>query len=177
MKKNILIYGLIAGAISTGMFLISIPLQQAGYFDPGAGMIVGYTSMVAAFSMIFFAIKNYRDNHNNGSITFGKGFRIGILITVIASLVYAATWEVYFAFKGEAYTEHYINYMMDELKASGVTGAALDAERAKLEKDFEAYQHFSVRFGFTIMEIFPVGLLITLFTAAILKRRATVSPA
>ncbi len=71
------------------MFLISLPLQYAGYFDLNTGMVVGYTSMVVAFSMIFFAIRNYRDNLNNGSITFGKGFRIGILITVIASLVYA----------------------------------------------------------------------------------------
>jgi hypothetical protein len=176
MKKIILIYGLIAGAIVTGMFLISLPLQYAGYFDLNTGMVVGYTSMVVAFSMIFFAIRNYRDNLNNGSITFGEGFRIGILITVIASLVYATTWEVYYAFNGDAFTEHYINCMLDAQRADGVTGAALDAERVKLEKDFEMYQHFFIRFGMTLFEIFPVGLLITLFTAAILRRRA-VSPA
>lgn len=172
MKKIILVYGLIAGAIAAGMFLISIPLQYAGYFDPNVGMIVGYTSMVVAFSMIFFAIKNHRDNHNNGSITFGIGFKIGILITLIASLAYAITWEVYYTFNGDTFTEYYINFMIEELKADGVTGAALDAERAKLMEQFEMYQNFFIRFGMTLMEIFPVGLVITLFTAGILKRRA-----
>lgn len=171
MKKIILIYGLIAGAIAAGMFLISLPLQYSGNLDMDSGMVLGYTSMVIAFSTIFFAVKNYRDNHQNGTITFGQGFRIGILITLLASVIYAASWEVYYSFNGNAFNEHYIRCSMDAFEKDGITGAALEAERAKLDDQVEMYQNFFVRFGMTLTEIFPVGFIVTLITAGVLRRR------
>jgi hypothetical protein len=171
MKKIILTYGLIAGAIVTVMFLVSIPLQYEGILDFDSGMFVGYTSMVIAFSMIFFGIKNYRDNFQNGTITFGKGFRIGIMITVIASLVYAVTWEVYYAVNGDKFNEHYTTCMLDKKKEAGITGAALEEEKVKLAQEIEMYQNPLIRFGMTLMEIFPVGLVITLITAGVLRKK------
>lgn len=86
MKRIILIYGLIAGAIVASMFYISHP---NGEMDFENGMLIGYASMIIAFTLIFFATKNYRDNYLQGMISFGKAFKVGIFVTLVASLIYA----------------------------------------------------------------------------------------
>src|SRR5687768_7434219 len=118
MKKIILTNGLIAGAIVSSMFLISWPLFHAeGKMDLDSGMFFGYASMLIAFSMIFFGVKRFRDRHQGGVISFGKAFQIGILITVIASVMYALTWEVcYNTFASDfmdKYTTHYLSKMAE----------------------------------------------------------------
>ena len=93
MRKIVLTYGLIAGAIVSVMILGSIPLWNRGILNFDNGEIVGYTTMVIALSMIFFGIKSCRDYHFKGSINFWQGVKIGLLITLIASIMYAITWE------------------------------------------------------------------------------------
>src|SRR6267142_2071831 len=97
MKKTVLIFGLIAGAIMSLMMIATLPFMDKIGFDKGA--IIGYTSMVLSFLVVFFGIRSYRDNLAGGSISFGKAFVIGILITAVACLCYVGTWEViYFKF-------------------------------------------------------------------------------
>ncbi|RAW01882.1 DUF4199 domain-containing protein [Pseudochryseolinea flava] len=171
MRKIILTYGAIAGAICVAMFCISIPMQQNGFMPPEKGMFVGYASMVIAFSMIFFGIKNYRDNHLNGVITFGKGFKVGILIAVVASLVYAISWEIYYAFLGDAFNEFWMSCQIDVLEKEGASSEAIEAKRAELAAQMDQYKNVFIRFPITLMEIFPVGLIVTLITAAVLRKR------
>src|ERR1043165_378707 len=94
MKKIILTYGLIAGAIVSAMMLISMPLYNKGLISLDYGELIGYTTMVIALSMVFFGIKSYRDDHQNGAITFGKALQVGLLISVIATVMYAFAWEI-----------------------------------------------------------------------------------
>src|SRR5262249_28044065 len=94
MRKVILTFGLLAGAIVSVFMIIGIALwEKAGKVFENA--LVGYATMVIALAMVFFGIKSYRDNYQSGAIRFWKGFQVGILITLIASLMYAITWETY----------------------------------------------------------------------------------
>src|SRR6187399_1114382 len=96
MKKNIIIYGLIAGAIVSATMLIGMNYMShcEGSVDYGTSMLVGYASMLIAFSLVFVGIRNYRDKYNGGIISFGKAFKIGILMVLIASTIYVAAWLV-----------------------------------------------------------------------------------
>src|SRR4051812_21595851 len=94
MKKIVIIYGLIAGAIVGTMLIITMPLYESGTLNFDNGELLGYTTMVVALSMVFFGVKSYRDNYSGGTITFGQGAKVGLLITLIASLIYAMSWEV-----------------------------------------------------------------------------------
>jgi hypothetical protein len=90
MRKIVLTYGLIAGAILSVMMLLTLPFLDRIGFDKGE--TIGYSTMVLAFLMVFFGVKSYRDNVAGGSVTFGRAFKAGLMITVVASLCYVATW-------------------------------------------------------------------------------------
>jgi hypothetical protein len=171
MKRIIIVNGLIAGFIVSAGMLIYIPFMHTGTVDFDNGMYIGYTSMVISLSMVFFGIKTYRDQHLGGSITFWKGVQIGILITVIASLMYAITWEVYFDIAAPDFMVKYTEHYLKGLKEEGASAAELEAATNEMAESAEMYKNPFVRFGFTLMEIVPVGVLITLTSAGLLRKR------
>lgn len=171
MKKVVLIYGLIAGTIVGGMMLITMPLYENGTFNFDNGELTGYTTMVVALSMVFFGVKSYRDNHAGGTITFWGGLKVGLLITLVASIMYAATWEVLYARMGEEFSQKMVQHYMDDLKAGGATDTEIAEAKAKWDSFGEMYKNPLIRFGVTLMEIFPVGLVISLLTAGLLRKK------
>jgi hypothetical protein len=171
MRKIILIHGLIAGVIVSAIMLISYPLMKNGILNAGSGMIIGYSSMVISLSVIFFAIKTYRDRHLNGSISFGKAFQVGILIAAIGSLMYAGTWQVFSYTVATDFTEFYTEHQINDLKSHGATANEVAIARKDMEDFAKMYENPVIRFAMTIMEIFPVGLVISLIAAAILRKR------
>jgi len=171
MQRIILIYGLIAGAIVSGMLVISQPLLSQGIITYDNSMIVGYTSMVIALSLVFFGIKTFRDQEGKGKISFGVAFKIGILITLIASLMYAVSWEIYYNTAGGDFMEQYTSYQIKKQRESGATEEMIKATQKEMADFTELYKNPVIRFGMTLLEIFPVGLLITLICAALLRRK------
>ncbi len=171
MKKIVIIYGIIAGTIVGGLMLGTMPLWKSGALTFDNGHLVGYTTMVIALSMVFVGIKSYRDNYNDGSVTFWNACKVGILITVIASVMYALAWEISYANMGEEFTKKMTDHYFNELK----TGGASEQELQKAKEDWasfsEMYKNPVIRFGMTLMEIFPVGLAITLLSAGLLRNK------
>jgi len=169
MKKTVLTFGLISGALASLMMVATLPFIEKIGFD--YGMVIGYTTIVLSFMLVFFGIRSYRDNLGGGSITFVKAFAVGILITIVSSLCYVATWEVlYWNFMPD-FVEKFSKHAIDQVIASG---ASTDVVNAKVQemKDFAVmYSNPLINVAFTFMEPFPVGLLITLISAAILRRK------
>lgn len=129
MKKSSLVYGIISGIIISTFMGISMALMSCGSGDKDGGtasMIIGFSAMVVAFSLIFVAIKNYRDKQNGGTITFGKGVLLGFLISLIASTLYVITWAVEFHFFMPDFIDKYSSMQVKQLQQSGISGAALE---------------------------------------------------
>ena len=168
MKRIVWTFGLIAGGILSVMMLATMPfIDQIG----DKAEVLGYTTMVVAFLMVFFGIRTYRDNVLGGSIAFGKAFQVGILITVVASMCYVATWEVLF-FEGPSnFGEKFSAKMMEKAKTSGGNRQQIDAEVARMKRFQELYRNPFINSAMTFVEPFPVGLVITLACAGILKRK------
>ena len=167
MTRIILIYGLIAGLIVSAMFFISHP---TGKIDFENGMLIGYASMVIAFALIFFGVKNYRDNHLNGTITFGKAFKIGMMVTIVASMLYAVTWEFYFHLLAPDFMEEYTAYYLTKLASDGASVQEIEEAKNQMASMSEMYKNPLIRFAMTLMEIVPVGMVVTLICAALLRR-------
>lgn len=172
MKKIILIYGLIAGTIVAAMMLITMPLYNNGTLNIDNGELVGYTTMVIALSLVFFGIKSYRDNHAQGVISFGTGCKVGILITTIACVMYGLAWEVTYSKIGDEFMTKMTDKYYEDMKADGASEEELQKAKAEWESFNAMYENPFFRFAFTILvEIFPVGLVITLVSAAVLRKK------
>src|SRR5688572_19595611 len=172
MKKVILTYGLIAGIILGIMFFITVPLHRNGTINFDNGMWVGYTTMVIALSLVFFGVKSYRDNHQGGTITFGQAFKVGGLIALVACIMYCLTWEIAYNTVSAGYMEAYGAYEQEKLKNSGASEAERQEAAKEFQKLLEVYDgNPLIRFAFTIMEILPVALIVSLLSAALLKRK------
>lgn len=170
MRKIILTHGLIAGVIVSLMILGSIPLWNSGILNFENSEIVGYTTIVIALSMVFFGIKSCRDYHFGGSISFWQGFKIGLIITVIGSVMYVLAWEISQSLMPD-FTERMWQHFADDAKKEAKDQAELNAAVQQIETWKELYKNPLLRFGMTLMEIFPVGILITLISAAILRKK------
>jgi hypothetical protein len=171
MKKTVLTFGLIAGIICIANFWIAGALMDI----PGGmdySMWLGYATMILAFSTIFVAIKSVRDKEQGGTITFGKGFLVGLYITLIASVMYVGGWEVYMRTKAPDFMEKYKTASIEKMKKSGMAEAELEKKIAEMEKMGEAYKNPAFRFGITFLEIFPVGLIVSLIAAGLLRKKA-----
>jgi hypothetical protein len=171
MKKIIITYGLIAGGIVSFLMVFSLSLIGKGIIDFDNGMFIGYATMVISFSMVFFGIKTYRDQHLGGTITFGKAIIIGILVTAIASVMYAITWEFYYNLWAQDFMQQYSDHYLQKLKREGASVAEIDAATKKLAESSEMYKNPVFRFAITLMEIFPVGVIIALVSAAFLRKK------
>ena len=175
MKKTILTYGAISGLVIIVNCILSA--YFAGQAEvPKFSELLGYLVMIVALSCIFVAVKRYRDRELGGVIRFGTAFLLGLAITVIASLVYVAAWEVNLSLTDYAFADDYMRSMVADKKAAGISGAELEAEIARLERFKQQYRNPLFRLPVTFLEIFPVGLLIALISAAVL-RNSNVLPA
>src|SRR5689334_16782985 len=129
MTKNIIIYGIIAGIIVSTLMLISVnSLSHQEGVDYNTSLVIGYASMLIAFSLVFVGIRNYRDKYNGGVISFGKAFQIGIFIVLIASTIYVIAWLIDYFFFIPDFMEKYSAHMINELKASGASQSEIDRQ-------------------------------------------------
>jgi len=175
MKKTILTFGLISGAISSLMMVATVPFADRIGFDKGA--VIGYTAIVLSFLLVFFGIRSYRDNVGNGQITFTKAFAVGISITLISCICYVVTWEVLYFHFLPGFMDKYGAHMIEKLKASGAGPAAIQAQLQQVKKYKEMYANPLLNAAMTFMEPLPIGLVITLISAAVLKRKPQSQPA
>ena len=168
MKKVVLTFGLISGVIIAALMWLMLAMMKAGFTSHS--LLMGYATMIIALSLVFFGIKSYRDN-NGGKITFFKGLQIGILISLISAVCYGISWEAYYRTSGSEFMQQYTAQYIDQMRAKGSSDNEI-AETQKEMGDFgELYKNFFVRFGMTLIEILPVGIVVTLISAGLLRRK------
>jgi hypothetical protein len=150
-------------------------VEQVG-FD--RGVIVGYTVIVLSFLMVFFGIRSYRENVGGGYIGFGRAFSVGILIALISSLMYVVSWEIVYRNWQYDFPEKYTAYVIEKERASGTAPEEVARQSEEMKSMWELYRsNVFIRAAFTFTEPFPVGLLITLISAGILRKRRKEEPA
>ena len=169
MRRTVFIFGLIGGCVVAGIMAVSMPLLMNGALNFDHGMLIGYTSMILAFLAVFFGIRSYREK-TGGAITFGKAFQVGILIVLITSAIYVITWEIiYFGFVPD-FGDRYAAKMLEDLREEGASAEKIAATEKQMASFKEWYKNPFLNAGVTFLEIFPVGLIVTLVSAAILRR-------
>ena len=168
MLRTMLKYGAIAGLVIGGLEVATV-LTFSGMPPLKYGMWIGYTTMLIALSAVFVGIKQHRDVDRGGVIGFWRAFGIGLGISFIAGIFYVAAWEIVQAMTHMDFATSYSKAVIAGEKAKGASAAEL----AKLSADME---HFKVQYAnpmfrlpMTFIEIFPVGVLVSLVSAALLR--------
>jgi hypothetical protein len=174
MKKIVITFGLISGAISSAMMFASLPLMDRGIINFKNGEILGYTSMFLSFLLIFFGIRADRERTGGGTITFGRAFTVGILITVLSCLCYVASWEIIYFKLAPDFAEKYAAYSIEKARASGATEAAIEATRKQMADFKKLYDNPFINAAITFVEPFPIGLIMTVISAAILRKKPAI---
>jgi hypothetical protein len=167
MKKRVLLLA-IAGGLAISLFM-NITVDYCNGQDSALNMLVGYTAMILAFSVIFVAIKKERDD-NGGVITFGKGFRMALLITCITSTIYVIAWLLNYHFFMSDFMDRYAASSIKAAQASHLSAQELNEKIASINHMKDMYQSPFWIIIFTYAEILPVGLVVSLIAALALKR-------
>ena len=162
-----LTYGLLSGLVIIATMLTGLLLSDRESFFSSEWF--GYLVMLVALTFIFVGVKRYRDVERGGIIRFGPAFAMGLGIAAVAGLAYVAVWEAYLAATDYAFMDEYIAGALRARQAEGMTGAALAREAAELETLRSQYGNPLFRIPMTFLEIFPVGLLVALVSALLLR--------
>jgi Protein of unknown function (DUF4199) len=169
MRKIVITFGLISGAISSLIMIALVTFGDRIGFDRGA--VIGNTSIVLSFLMVFFGIRTYRDNIGDGQITFLKAFAVGLSITLISCIFYVVTWEVIYYNFIPGFWDAYGAHLVEKLTASGASPAAIQSKLQQVRKYKELYKNPLFNAALTFIHPFPIGLVITLFSALVLRRK------
>jgi hypothetical protein len=169
MKKTVLTFGLISGAVSSLMMLCTLPFVDRIGFDKGE--VLGYTTIVLSFLLVFFGVRSYREHVGGGTMTFGRGLAVGLLITLVSCACYVITWEIiYFKFMPD-FAEKYSAYAVAHVRASGASQQAIDVTIQQM-RDFKGmYDNPWMNAAVTFIEPFPIGFVVTLISAGVLRRK------
>ena len=171
MNNPVLRHGLVAGGVLSAMMLATHPfLERIGF---SLGTVIGYTTMVVAFLMVYFGARAWRDQRCGGRIGFWRAFGVGMGIVAVATVCYVATWElIYFGLMPD-FADQYAAYALDQARQAGATDAQLAATARQMAEFKEMYRNPLINIAFTVLEPLPVGLLFALGSAGLLSRQRT----
>jgi len=169
MKKIVLIFGFISGALMAIFMFATMPFVDKIGMD--RMIFVGYTGIVLAFVLVFFGIRSYRENVNGGAVTFGRAFMIGIFITLISSVCYVIAWLIFYHTFMPDFFEKYSAHVIEQARASGASAAAIQAQTQEMDQMKQAVKNPFIHAAFVFLEPFPVGLVITVISSLILRKK------
>ena len=170
MLRSALIYGSLAGITMISVMIIGHQMDDGSQTGVSSSEAVGYLIMLLASSFIFFGVKRFRDIEQGGVIKFTKALGLGAMMAAVATVCYVAIWEVYLALTDYAFFDQYFDSLVAAKQAEGMAGAELDAWVAENEGWKTMLQNPFLRIPITMTEFFPIGLIVALITAAILRK-------
>ncbi len=168
MKKTVLIFGVISGAVSSLMMVCTVPfLDRLG---DSSQLLLGYTTIVLSLLLVFFGVRAHREQAG-GKLTFWSGLQVGLLITLISCTCYVLTWEILSHTVMSDFAEKYSAHVVDQVRASGASQQVIDNTIRQMQEFKKMYANPIYQIAMTFMEPLPVGLGITLLSAAVLRKK------
>lgn len=171
MKNLVLKYGLISGGVGAAMMLGMALYMKGNYEKVSSGEVIGYVGIVLSMLFIFFGVRAYRDQEASGTVTFGKAFQVGLLITLISCAMYVIMWMIVSDTLMAGFMDKYVAHTLQQIQASGASEEVIAQKTSEMEKFQVMYRNPFFKAAITFLEPFPAGLAITLLSAAFLRRK------
>jgi len=168
MKKTIIRYGLYSAISLLVLFILGQIIGKN--LDYSTQEIFGYASMILSLLFVFFGIRHFRDQHNNGNLKFGKGLILGLLISLIAAIAFGIIDIIYIKYINPDFVTEYYNHSVEQLKAT-VPAELLESKLQEMESQREMFTNPFISFLVMTFTVFLLGLIISLLSALILQRK------
>lgn len=169
MKKAVLTYGVISGAVSAAILVATIPFINSVNFRNAD--ILGYTGIVLTALLVFFGVRSYRENAGGGRLTFGRAFEVGLLITLISCASHVVTFEIIYFKAVPGFGDKYAACMVERAKVSGASQQKVDQTAQQAQTLKRLFDNPLTNAALSFGEAFPVGLIATALSAAILRKK------
>ncbi len=171
MNKTILTYGLISGAVAS-VLMVASAIYFKNSMDYQNGELFGYAGILLSMLFVYFGVRTYRDRKGpEETLSFGEAFKVAILITLISCVCYVVAWLIVYQTLMPDFMDKFIEQTLAQMKNSGATEEQISQEAAKMEEYKTMYQNPLIRAAFTFLEPFPVGLLVSLVSSLVLRRK------
>ncbi|MEQ1747424.1 MAG: DUF4199 domain-containing protein [Saprospiraceae bacterium] len=171
MKNLVLKYGLISGIIGAALMLLMALYMRGDYEKASNAEVFGYVGIVLSMIFIFFGVRAYRDQVASDGLSFGKAFQVGIYITLISCVMYVIMWMIVSNTLMADFMDKYMEHAIQQLQASGASAETIAQKTTEMEQFKELYKNPLFKAAITFLEPFPVGLAVTLLSAAVLRRK------
>ena len=122
-----------------------------------------------ALTTVFLGIKHQRDQVQGGVIGFWRALGMGLAISLVAGIFYALAWELVLAVTHMDFAGDYAKSVIAHQKAKGASAAALAKLTAQMDDFQRSYANPAYRMTMTFTEIAPVGVLVSLISAGLLR--------
>lgn len=159
-----LTYGILSGLVILAIFMPALILLDQH------SMVAGYAIMLVGLTMVFVGVKRFRDVEKGGVIKFVPALLMGLGISLVASILYVIGWEIYLRATDYQLIDGFIADQLRSYQAAGMSPAELAGktrEMAEMRAQFRDSVPF--RLAMLFIEIFPVGLIVSLVSAALLR--------
>lgn len=173
--RFIVIFGTSSGLLNIFFWYASAELLQRFDFSFRQQEYLGYLALLLSLALVFFGIRMEREKNMGGQISFKKAFSVGFMIVLTASIVYVIGWEIYYPQHKELFMEQFQSQLHSDQLQENLSQEQLAVREKDFQKWMEYYQNPFIRVGVTFMEIFPIGLLVSLLSALVLKTRKSKS--
>ncbi len=167
MSRIILIFGTIAGLIVAVPMCLLVANAEPG--SAATSHFTGYLIMLLALSLVFVGVKRLRDRELGGVIRFVPALLAGLGISAVAGVIYVIGWEITLAVTDFAFIDSYSNAAIEAARDKGASASEVEAVAAKMNEFRQQYANPLFRLPVTFIEIFPVGLVVSLISAALLR--------
>lgn len=174
--KHALKFGAIGALVMTTSWWLGqllFPQQEGEPYDFSQGEFFGYAAMILALTAVFIGIKRHRDKELSGVISFKSAFVMGLYIVLVASVIYVVGWMIYYPNFMPDFADQYAEYQVMQYKEAGLSTDEIAQKQKEMREWMEMYENPVVMAGITFMEIFPIGLIVAIISALILKRKAS----
>lgn len=169
MQKTVLRYGLISGVIAMTLMMITMSFHDK--ISMAVGWLIGYIGITLSFIVIYPAMVSYRDKVGNGTITFGRSLSIGLLISVISGLCYVLAWAIIYKTMMPDFMDKFAASSLESMKKAGQSAAKINEAAQEMATMKERYKNPLWFTAYTIMEPLPVGIIISLISALVIRKR------
>ena len=166
--RIVLIYGVVAGLV-VAVPMVATMLTLTAETAPDNGALYGYLTMIVALTAVFLGVKHYRDKVLGGAVRFVPALLVGLAISAVASVIYVIGWEISLALTGFDFPSAYLHEMLEAARAKGASAAEIERITQDAQGFARLYANPLYRFLSTFVEIFPIGAVIALISAVLLR--------